>query len=194
MKNKITLLGCLFFAFGIADAAEFTGTYNNDGGHRTTLSGLSKNIDAVLNSTPNEAADSGINYRGGSQTMKSMTVVDRTSTPEVAGDANIAGNFTIDTNSAGAYQGLSVNNMTLVASNVVVKNSLSSTAAVNLNFGPARSQRRRHADANADVQRCIGKCFDRKYHDYWANGKHDLQDYNRLGLKRKLERQYLFGC
>lgn len=135
MKNKITLLGCLFFAFGIADAAEFTGTYNNDGGHRTTLSGLSKNIDAVLNSTPNEAADSGINYRGGSQTMKSMTVVDRTSTPEVAGDANIAGNFTIDTNSAGAYQGLSVNNMTLVASNVVVKNSLSSTAAVNLNFG-----------------------------------------------------------
>lgn len=135
MKNKITLLGCLFFAFGIADAAEFTGTYNNDGGHRTTLSGLSKNIDAVLNSTANEAADSGINYRGGSQTMKSMTVVDRTSTPEVAGDANIAGNFTIDTNSAGAYQGLSVNNMTLVASNVVVKNSLSSTAAVNLNFG-----------------------------------------------------------
>lgn len=84
MKNKITLLGCLFFAFGIADAAEFTSTYNSDGGHRTTLSGLSKNIDAVLNSTPNEAADSGIYYRGGFQTMKSMTVVDRTSTPEVA--------------------------------------------------------------------------------------------------------------
>ena len=135
MKNKITLIGCFFFAFGIAGAAEFTGTYQNANGHRTYLGGLNNGIDVILNSTPNEAADTGIYYQGNKQTMKSMTVVNRTSTPEVAGDANIAGNFTIDTNSAGAYQGLSVNNMTLVASNVVVKNSLSSTAAVNLNFG-----------------------------------------------------------
>lgn len=126
--------------------------------------------------------------------MKSMTVVDRTSTPEVAGDANIAGNFTIDTNSAGAYQGLSVNNMTLVASNVVVKNSLSSTAAVNLNFGQlvlngdaTQTQTLTFNGVSANVSTANTTIIGQ-------TAKHDLQDYNRLGLKRKLERQYLFGC
>ena len=138
MRKTIIYTLCILAATSAFAATKtYTGKYTNTAGVRTDLNntGLNNTTDVILNSTPNEAANTGEMYRGGSNViMRSMTVVDNSGETQVAGDANIAAAFVIDANSTSDITALSVNNMTLVASASKIMNSASSSAVLNVNF------------------------------------------------------------
>ncbi len=130
MKNLLKISLCLLSATAVANADEFIGKSESAG--RTWLSNLNNTKEAVLVSTPSETT--GAFYAGNGQTMKKMTVVDRSSGSDEVGDANIAFDFTLDANSVDAAQVLSVKNLTLKSSNAVVTNTASSSALVSLDI------------------------------------------------------------
>ena len=130
MNNILKISLCLLSATAVANADEFIGKSESAG--RTWLSNLNNTKEAVLVSTPSETT--GAFYAGGGQTMKKMTVVDRSSGSDEVGDANIAFDFTLDANSVDAAQVLSVKNLTLKSSNAVVTNTASSSALVSLDI------------------------------------------------------------
>ena len=129
MKNLLKISMCVLCA-AAANADEFVGKPESVG--RTWLSNLNNTKEAVLVSTPSETT--GAFYAGNGQTMKKMTVVDRSSGSDEVGDANIAFDFTLDANSVDAAQVLSVKNLTLKSSNAVVTNTASSSALVSLDI------------------------------------------------------------
>ena len=130
MNNILKISLCLLSATAVANADEFYGKSESAG--RTWLSNLNNTKEAVLVSTPSETT--GAFYAGNGQTMKKMTVVDRSSGSDEVGDANIALDFTLDANSVDAAQVLSVKNLTLKSSNAVVTNTASSSALVSLDI------------------------------------------------------------
>ena len=130
MNNILKISLCLLSATAVANADEFYGKSESAG--RTWLSNLNNTKEAVLVSTPSETT--GAFYAGNGQTMKKMTVVDRSSGSDEVGDANIAFDFTLDANSVDAAQVLSVKNLTLKSSNAVVTNTASSSALVSLDI------------------------------------------------------------
>ena len=130
MNNILKISLCLLSATAAANADEFVGKPESVG--RTWLSNLNNTKEAVLVSTPSETT--GAFYAGNGQTMKKMTVVDRSSGSDEVGDANIAFDFTLDANSVDAAQVLSVKNLTLKSSNAVVTNTASSSALVSLDI------------------------------------------------------------
>ena len=130
MNNILKISLCLLSATAVANADEFIGKSESAG--RTWLSNLNNTKEAVLVSTPSETT--GAFYAGGGQTMKKMTVVDRSSGSDEVGDANIAFDFTLDANSVDAAQVLSVKNLTLKSSNAVITNTASSSALVSLDI------------------------------------------------------------
>lgn len=130
MNNILKISLCLLSATAVANADEFIGKSESVG--RTWLSNLNNTKEAVLVSTPSETT--GAFYAGNGQTMKKMTVVDRSSGSDEVGDANIAFDFTLDANSVDAAQVLSVKNLTLKSSNAVVTNTASSSALVSLDI------------------------------------------------------------
>ena len=130
MNNILKISLCLLSATAVANADEFIGKSESAG--RTWLSNLNNTKEAVLVSTPSETT--GAFYAGNGQTMKKMTVVDRSSGSDEVGDANIAFDFTLDANSVDAAQVLSVKNLTLKSSNAVVTNTASSSALVSLDI------------------------------------------------------------
>ena len=130
MNNILKISLCLLSATAAANADEFYGKSESAG--RTWLSNLNNTKEAVLVSTPSETT--GAFYAGNGQTMKKMTVVDRSSGSDEVGDANIAFDFTLDANSVDAAQVLSVKNLTLKSSNAVVTNTASSSALVSLDI------------------------------------------------------------
>ena len=130
MNNILKISLCLLSATAVANADKFYGKSESAG--RTWLSNLNNTKEAVLVSTPSETT--GAFYAGNGQTMKKMTVVDRSSGSDEVGDANIAFDFTLDANSVDAAQVLSVKNLTLKSSNAVVTNTASSSALVSLDI------------------------------------------------------------
>ena len=130
MNNILKISLCLLSATAVANADEIIGKSESAG--RTWLSNLNNTKEAVLVSTPSETT--GAFYAGNGQTMKKMTVVDRSSGSDEVGDANIAFDFTLDANSVDAAQVLSVKNLTLKSSNAVVTNTASSSALVSLDI------------------------------------------------------------
>ncbi len=130
MKNLLKISLCVLCA-AAANADEFVGKPESVG--RTKLENLDNTKEAVLVSTPSETT--GAFYNANGQTVKKLTVVDRSSGSDEAGDANIAFNFTLDANSASGTQALSVKNLTLKAGNdVVITNTASSSALVSLDI------------------------------------------------------------
>ena len=143
------LLSALIFAsFSHAEQKTIRGKYTNTTGGRTDLSGLSNTIDVILNTTPGNipTADPDTDrdtykqqlensyggfYRGGNQTMKSIVIADDTSSSGF-GAANIAGNFTVDTNAIDTYKAIEGGSLTLVASVATIKNSASTTASADI--------------------------------------------------------------
>lgn len=130
MNNILKISLCFLSAAAVANADEFVGKSESAG--RTWLKNLNNTKEAVLISTPSETT--GAFYAGNKQTMKKITVVDRSSGSDEVGDANIAFDFTLDANSADAAQVLSVKNLTLKSSNAVVTNTASSSAPVSLDI------------------------------------------------------------
>ena len=129
MKNLLKISLCVLCA-AAANADEFVG--KPESGGRTYLQNLDNTKEAVLVSTPSETT--GAFYAGNGQTMKKLTVVDRSSGSDASGDANIAFNFTLDANSASAAQALSVKDLTLKSSDAVITNTASSSALVSLDI------------------------------------------------------------
>ena len=126
------LLSSLIFAsFSHAEQKTIRGKYTNTTGIRTDLSGLNNTIDVTLNTTLDKANDYGGFYRGGNQTMKSIVIADDTSSSGFAA-ANIAENFTVDTNAIDTYKAIEGGSLTLVASVATIKNSASTTASADI--------------------------------------------------------------
>ncbi len=126
------LLSSLIFAsFSHAEQKTIRGQYTNTTGIRTDLSGLNNTIDVILNTTLDKANDYGGFYRGRNQTMKSIVIADDTSSTGF-GAANIADNFTVDTDAIDTYKAIEGGSLTLVASVATIKNSLSTTASADI--------------------------------------------------------------
>ena len=76
MRKTIVYTLCILAATSAFAATKtYTGKYTNNSGIRTDLNnaGLNNTTDVILNSTPNEADNTGEMYRGGSNViMRSM--------------------------------------------------------------------------------------------------------------------------
>ena len=115
------------------------GKYTNPSGGRNDITGVSATTDLILDSTPNETANTGEMYRAKNNTVHTIKAING----DAVGDVNMAssnaldGYMTVDVNSDADITAISVaswkqNNMTL---NIKNTNANASKASVTIDFG-----------------------------------------------------------
>ena len=146
--RKIILLSvlCSLAAASYGETVTVVGKYTNTTGDRVTITGTSATTDLILNSTPDETANTGEMYRAiGTTLAKTVTAIDTTAA-DGKGSVNIASNpptsgLFVDVDSATAITAVSAaswkqNNMTLSISN---SNADYQSAVVATDFGSSLS-------------------------------------------------------
>ena len=132
------------------DAVTYTektiaGKYTNTIGARTDITGVNATTDLILNSTPNEFANTGEMYRAKDITAHTLKAVNG----DAAGDVNIASSYneaesrvgylTVDVNSATDITAISALSWkhNYITVNVINSNADASKANVTIDFGNA---------------------------------------------------------
>ena len=144
-KKYILSLGlCGALATSIfAEEKTITGRYTNTNGSRVDITGVSATTDLILNSTPNQEANTGEMFRAKDNVVHTLKAINGTE----AGNVNLAaqysqaenrlGYFTVDVNSDTAITAVDVASLRFnyMNFNIVNSNANASKANVAINFG-----------------------------------------------------------